>query len=102
MPQVMVIARIRAAKGKGDALAALLVEQAHAVRSAEPGCITYRPHRSTTDPDLFMFYEAYRDDAAFEAHRNGPHLAAFRQRREREGLVDGPVDVQVLHALAPT
>ena len=99
---MIVIARIRAAKGKGDALAALLVEQAHAVRSAEPGCTAYRPHRSTSDPDFFMFYEAYRDEAAFEAHRNAPHLAAFRQRREREGLVDGAVDVQVLHALTST
>jgi quinol monooxygenase YgiN len=99
MPNVMVIAKLRAAKGKGDALAALLVEQADAVRKAEPGCMVYRPHRSTGDPDVFMFYEVYRDDAAFEAHRNAPHLAAFRQRREREGLVEGPVDVQVLHAL---
>jgi quinol monooxygenase YgiN len=99
MPNVMVIARIRAAKGKGDALAALLVEQAAAVREAEPGCTVYRPHRSTSDPELFMFYEVYRDEAAFEAHRTAPHLAAFRQRREREGLVEGAVDVQVLHAL---
>jgi hypothetical protein len=32
-----VVAKVRAAKGKGDALAALLAEQAGVVRSAEPG-----------------------------------------------------------------
>jgi quinol monooxygenase YgiN len=101
MANVMVIARLRAAKGKGDALAALLVEQAAAVRDAEPGCLAYRPLRSTADPDVFMFYEVYRDQAAFEVHRNAAHLAAFRQRREREGLVDGAVDVQVLQPLTP-
>ena len=62
-----VVAKIRAAKGKGDALAALLAEQAGVVRRAEPGCLVYRPHRSAKDPDLFIFYEQYKDDAAFDA-----------------------------------
>ena len=94
-----VVAKIRAAKGKGGALAALLTEQVVAVRAAEPGCLVYRPHRSTTDPDLFIFYEQYADDAAFEAHRRAPHLAAYRERREREGLTEGPVEVEIYRSL---
>ena len=90
-----VVARLRAAKGKGDALAALLSEQAAVVLKAEPGCVVYRAHRSTKDPEQFLFYEAYADDAAFEAHRNAPHLAAFRQRREKEGLTEGAVEVEL-------
>ena len=92
---VAVVARVRAAKGKGDALAALLTEQAAVVRRAEPGCIAYRVHRSTDDPENFLFYELYVDSAAFDAHRKAPHLAAYRKRREGEGLVDGPAEVQV-------
>lgn len=95
-----VVAKIRAAKGKGDALAALLAEQAAAVRAAEPGCLMYRPHRSTRDPDLFLFYETYQDDAALDAHRRAPHLAAFRERREREGLTEGAVEVEIFRPLA--
>jgi quinol monooxygenase YgiN len=79
-----VIAKIRAAKGKGDALAALLREQVEVVRRAEPGCLIYRPHRSSKDPDLFIFYEQYRDDAAFEVHRKAPYLAAYRERARRK------------------
>jgi quinol monooxygenase YgiN len=94
-----VVAKVRAAKGKGDALAALLAEQAAAVRQAEPGCLVYRAHRSAKDPDLFLFYEAYADDAAFDAHRKAPHLAVFRERREREGLIDGPVEVEIYRSL---
>jgi quinol monooxygenase YgiN len=94
-----VVAKIRAARGKGDTLAALLQEQAAAVRAAEPGCLVYRPHRSTKDPDLFIFYEQYRDQAAFDAHRKAPHLAAFRERREREGLTEGPVEVEFYRSL---
>ena len=94
-----VVAKIRAAAGKGDALAALLAEQVTAVRAAEPGCLVYRPHRSTTDPDLFLFYEQYADAAAFDAHGRASHLAAYRERREREGLVDGPVEVEIYRSL---
>lgn len=94
-----VVAKVRAAKGKGDALAALLAEQAAAVRAAESGCLAYRPHRSTADPDLFIFYEQYVDDAAFDAHRTAPHLAAFRERREQEALTEGAVEVEIYRSL---
>jgi quinol monooxygenase YgiN len=94
-----VVAKVRAAKGKGDALAALLKEQAATVRKAEPGCLVYRPHRSAQDPDLFIFYEQYRDDAAFDAHRKAPHLVAYRERREKEGLTEGAVVVEIYRSL---
>jgi len=101
MPEtVTVIARIRAAAGKGDALGALLVEQAGVVRRSEPGCLAYRVHRSLKDPELFVFYETYADDAAFELHRKSPHLAAYRQRREQEGLVQGGAEVDVFRAIS--
>jgi quinol monooxygenase YgiN len=94
-----VVAKIRAAKGKGDALATLLAEQAGVVRKAEPGCLVYRPHRSSKDPDLFLFYEMYKDDAAFDVHRKAPHLAAYRERREKEGLTEGPAEVEIYRSL---
>ena len=94
-----VVAKIRAAQDKGDALAALLSEQAVAVRNAEPGCLIYRVHRSTSDPELFMFYEMYVDDAALDWHRSAPHLAAYRRRREDERLTDGAAEVEVFRSL---
>jgi quinol monooxygenase YgiN len=99
MSKIHVVAKLRAAKGKGDALAALLTEQAAAVRAAEPGCLVYRPHRSTKDLELFVFYETYVDDAAFDAHLKAPHLAAFRERRVQEGLTEGAVEVEILRSL---
>jgi quinol monooxygenase YgiN len=96
---ITVVAKMRAAKGKGDALAALLTEQAGVVRKAEPGCLVYRPHRSTKDGDLFVWYEQYADEAALDAHRKAPYLAAYRERREKEGLLDGAVEVEIFRAL---
>ena len=96
---VTVVARLRAAPGKGDALAALLTEQVGVVRGAEPGCLAYRLHRSQQDPDLFVFYETYADAAAFELHRNAPYIVAYRERRQRDGLAAGPVEIEILQAL---
>jgi len=100
MPNVLtVVAKVRAASGKGDTLAALLTEQAAVVLAAEPGCLVYCAHRSTTDPELFLFYESYVDEAAFELHRNAPHLASFRQRREKEALTTGKVEVEIYRSI---
>jgi quinol monooxygenase YgiN len=95
-----VVATIRAAKGKGDALAALLAEQAAVVLREEPGCLVYRAHRSEQDPELFLFYEMYMDDAALEAHRQAPHLARYRERRQTEALTEGAVDVRIYRSLS--
>ena len=97
--EVTVVAKVRAAKGKGDALAALLTEQVGVVRKAEPGCLAYRVHRSTKDPEVFLFYETYVDDAAFAAHRRTEHFRVNIEQtlvpmlEEREWRVYGaPID----------
>jgi quinol monooxygenase YgiN len=97
--RLIVVATLRAAPGKGDELAAFLIEQCGVVRANEPGCLAYRLHRANDDTDLFLFYEAYIDEAAFEAHRTSAHLAAFRTRRDALGLTDGPAKVTMYRAL---
>lgn len=97
--ELTLIAKMRAAKGKGDALEKVLLEQVTVVRREEPGCVAYRPHRSPSDPDLFVFYEQYKDDAAFEWHRKAPHLTPFREFRKKEGLTEGPVEIEIYRAL---
>jgi quinol monooxygenase YgiN len=62
------------------------------------GCLVYRVHRSTKDPELFLFYEMYVDDAAFDLHRKAPYVAAYRQRREKEGLADGAAEVEIFRS----
>jgi len=47
----------------------------------------------------FMFYEAFVDEAAFELHRAAPHLADYRKRREEQGLLDGPVTVEIFRSV---
>ena len=44
---------------------------------AEPGCLMYQAHRSTSEPRRFFLYEQYVDSAALDAHRSAPHFVEY-------------------------
>ena len=88
-----VIAKIRAKSGSEKQLEQACTEMASHVRQ-EPGTLTYIMHRSTTDPTVIMVYEVYKDEAAFEAHRKTPHMAALFGKLK--DLVAGPPEVETL------
>jgi quinol monooxygenase YgiN len=92
-----VVARIYPRAGKEDDVAALLVKMAEAVRQSEPDCLVYRPHRLTEMPVVFLFYEQYRSDAAFEFHKTAPHLASHRG--ELKGLLRQPTEIELYRSL---
>jgi len=68
-----IIARYKAKPGSGDAVAEVLARHIVATR-AEKGCVAFDVARSIENPDEFVLYEKYLDDAAFEAHRESPHF----------------------------
>jgi quinol monooxygenase YgiN len=70
-----IIARYRAKPGSGDAVAEVLARHIVATR-AEQGCVAFDVARSIENPDEFVLYEKYLDDAAFEVHRESPHFKA--------------------------
>ena len=46
---------------------------------SEPGCWQFDVVELTTTPNGVLFYEAYDDLSAFEAHCRAPHLATFKK-----------------------
>jgi quinol monooxygenase YgiN len=70
---IVLIATYRGLPGAGEAIEPLLDELAAHTRD-EPGCLLYLVNRSTTNPDTFVLYEHYRDDAALAAHRESRHF----------------------------
>lgn len=56
---------------------------ADGARTKEPGCLRFDVSQSEDDPAQWMFYEVYRDGAAFEAHRASPHFAAYQETADR-------------------
>ena len=71
---LIVIANYKSKPGHSEKIAALLSKHVAETR-AEPGCVQFVANRSTDDPDRFVLFEQYVDEAAFEAHRLSPHFA---------------------------
>ncbi len=92
-----VVAKVYPKAGKEAEVEALLVQMADAVSRAEPDCLVYRPHRLTKEPTVFLFYEQYRSDAAFDFHKTAPHLAGFRERLK--SLLDKPTEIDLYRSL---
>ena len=65
----------------------------------EPGCIDYHFHRSTDDPNVFMFYENWASREDFEKHLAMPYLAAFWERRL--DYLERDVDLRFADMLSP-
>lgn len=73
---VTFIVRMRFAPEDREQVAGLLRELALASRQ-EPGCVSYLPHTTETDPSTVVLYEQYRDQAALDLHRSTPHFQKF-------------------------
>lgn len=69
-----------ASAGGFDRLVAETVPQ---IRQHEPGTLIYAVHRVDGEPLHRMFYELYRDRAAFDAHNSQPHTRRFLAEREQ-------------------
>src|SRR4029453_12542309 len=41
----------------------------------EPGCLRFNVLQDEKDPNVYYFFEVYKDAAALEAHRAAPHYA---------------------------
>ena len=55
---------------------------------AEDGCITYSYGEDVAEPGLILVFEAWRDQAAIEAHFKAPHMAAWRAACAEQGVSD--------------
>jgi quinol monooxygenase YgiN len=72
----IVVAKWTAQTGNEDAVARALGKLAGPSR-AESGCLEYRVHRSVSDGRVFLLYEEYVDEAAYAAHADSDHFAAY-------------------------
>jgi quinol monooxygenase YgiN len=88
---VVLVAKYTVKAGQGDQVEAALRRMTPIVRTEEPGCTFYQANRSPDNPDHFLLFEQYRDDAALAAHRETAHykeiiegtIAPMLEQRER-------------------
>jgi quinol monooxygenase YgiN len=69
----VLVVRMQAKDGEEERAVELMRELADATRK-EPGCELYIPTRDPENPRSFLFYEQYRDKAAFEEHGASEHF----------------------------
>ncbi len=55
---------------------------------AEDGCVQYSYAEDVAEPGLIRVFEAWRDQAALDAHFAKPHLAAWRAAWPEFGVSD--------------
>jgi quinol monooxygenase YgiN len=79
----VLVVRMKAKEGEEERALEVMRELAQASRQ-EPGCEAYVPCRDPEDPRAFLFYEQYRDKAAFEEHGASDHF----QRLALNGLFE--------------
>ena len=89
---IVLVAHYYGKPGQGDTIEAALKQMAPRVAADEPGCKLYHASRSQENPDLFLLYEHYVDEAALLNHRETPHfkeiiegtIMPLLEKRERE------------------
>jgi quinol monooxygenase YgiN len=65
-----------ACDGEADAAADIIARFAPEARK-EPGLELLMVNQCKTNPAQFLFYEVFKDAAAFEAHQQTPHFKAL-------------------------
>ncbi|MDR0795571.1 MAG: antibiotic biosynthesis monooxygenase [Tannerella sp.] len=76
--KTVVVARVTVKSGREKAFVEIASKLVTATR-AEEGCLFYTLYQSTENPSVFIIYEEYKDDAAFEAHAASGHFKAFAE-----------------------
>lgn len=74
-----IVGRLRAKPGRGAELKQALMPVVAASRQ-EPGCVNYDLHVDAADPDSFVLYENWTDQAALDRHFKQPHSTALAAR----------------------
>lgn len=76
---IAVVVNFEALPGKGAALKEALVKQGKNSLANEKACKYFDVCANPQNPDHFILYELYDDEAAVKAHRETPYYLAFRE-----------------------
>jgi quinol monooxygenase YgiN len=75
------VVRFKVKPGHEAAFDELVEQTLIGIRTAEPDTLVYASHTVEGAPGDRIFYELYRDRAAFEAHEAQPHVREFLATR---------------------
>ena len=70
-------------EASAEAYDRLVAETVEAIKANEPGTLVYASHLVEGQPLQRIFYELYRDRAAFEAHEAAQHTRRYLDQRDQ-------------------
>jgi quinol monooxygenase YgiN len=73
---LLVVAQWEAKQGQADKVADILSRFLPAAQG-EPGARLFLISRAKDNPAQFLFYELFRDEAAFQAHQESAHFKTY-------------------------
>jgi len=73
---IAVTAELRAKPGCQQDLERLMGSMAQRATTDEPGCRVFRLARSRHDPQLYLSFQRYDDDAAMSAHSHAEYFTS--------------------------
>jgi quinol monooxygenase YgiN len=85
--EFVVIAQYRARAGEAGRVEEALRKMVAPTR-AEPGNLDYQVFRDPDDAELFVLFERYADQSAFDAHRATEHFGAYLAGEVLPALAD--------------
>jgi len=94
---MVLIAKLKAKQEQAEAMEKALREMVKQVET-EAGTLVYTLHRSQTEPNLFMFYEKYRDGEALQEHSSTPHFKALFDTLKP--MLDGQPEIEMYEEVA--
>jgi len=94
---IVVVAVLKAQAGKEREMEDALRAMVPKVQSEE-GTLAYVLHRAQKEPGKFLFYEKYKDKAAFDHHSSTPYLQELFGKIGP--LLDGKPSIEMYEELA--
>ena len=85
MTRFAIVATFDIVEGRVEEFLPLLLAHRDRCLADEAGTLQFDVLRPRNQPNTVMLYEVYEDEAAFQVHWNGPHVA--RMRTETAAMV---------------
>jgi quinol monooxygenase YgiN len=92
------VVRFNLKPGTGEQFDALTRDAVATIKEAEPGTLIYACHAVEGDSNARIFYELYRDRAAFDDHERAEHVNRFHERKAQYLAGEPRVEFFNLHA----
>ena len=86
MPQVTVVARIKARPDAIEKVRYSLLALVEQTVDKDDGCINYDLYQDNDNPGLFFFLEKWESEESLKKHLDSEHIKAYR--KETEDLIE--------------